>query len=434
MSRYPLWLAAAATLAMAGGVSGEATSHVPGPKMPESLLPEWVVSPPAFHSQKTLPVMPQDAPAESSGPSAGSVETLPDPARQVIRQTQRGEYAASTKAGWALLRDQTLAYDDGTWDYVANATARAFIALGNLSEASQVHSAAALRIEDNAVAQFHRLAGQMLKTTKKSAQEVGRPSVFLAELRKHLGPHYEQFKKHIDLAQRPQSLKARLGDLGRAYRQLRIITAADAGLGQDLVRKSYRPAADSLIDDLVPALMKKAQAKQKALSISSHKMMGASEFPVWNRTVRALWNAVTEVKQVCRIHAHLAYLDLATDGRADKPFREAHKLLFVAGKKGQVWQPVGLRRVINGIPQRDMRLCIPWRETVIAPFGVEVAGNVGQSESGLQKMGTDGVRKMEKADLEKMDGSGVKKMDGSGVKKMDGKMDGKMDNGGFRKM
>jgi len=422
-----LCLAAGAILAATSGASGQVESHMLGPKMPESLLPVWVVRVPPFHSQETLPVPPEDAPVKAPGSSLGSVESLPAPARQVVRQTQRGEYVPATKAAWALLRDQTLRYDDFTWDYVANAAGWAFIQSGNLNEAGQVHGAAALRIRDSAVAQFHRLAGDMLKTTTKSAKQVRDPSVFQAELRKHLAPHYEQFKKHIDLSQRPTSVKGRLTYLGQAYRQLRIIAAADADLGRELVRKAYRPAADGLINDLVPALMQKAEAKQKALSIASHKKTGVpGGFSAWNHMVRSLWNAVTEVKQVCRIHAHLAALGLATDGRAIASFRKAHELLFATDKKDQVWQPAGLSRVINDVRQRDCRLRVPWRETLVAPFGVQVAGKVGQSDSGAKKLDSSGVKKMDKADLKKMDGSGVKKMDKANLKKMDGS--------GFKKM
>jgi len=85
-----------------------------------------------------------------------------------------------------------------------------------------------------------------------------------------------------------------------------------------------------------------------------------------------------------------------------------------------VWQPIGLARIVNDVPQKDLRRRVPWQETKIAPIDAALAIFTNESKSGWRKP-------------EKMTSDGFRKMDGGGFRKMEGGWQ-KMGDQGWQKM
>ena len=411
-------------------VCAQVESHMLGPEMPLHPTPGWVLVPPPFWSRQLTPVRPEGAPAPTQ--ASRNPLTMPDDARKAIRLAQEKQWADAAKVGLAVLKRPGTEVNAYSREYVANATAWALIELGNRERARQVHAAVAQQTTDPAVARYHRLAAGMLKTTRKRTEELRDPAVYLAEFRKQLGPHYKEFAKYGKMAGQSESLEGQLGQLSRAYGQLRFIYAADAELGRQLLQEQYRPTVDGLLETLVPDALKQASQIREALNRAYKQVMEAASFPDWNRTLRQLWAKVRLVKQICRIHDHLATTGLATPGQAKGPFEEAHRLLFCQGAGSLVWQPVGYVRIVNGIAQIDVRRRVAWQETTITPLGASAAEHTNQSNQGWQRMGK--MQRMDGDDWEKMDGDAWDKMDGDGWNKMDGNGWNKMDGNGWNKM
>ena len=410
-------------------VCAQVESHMLGPEMPLHPTPGWVLVPPPFWSRQLTPVRPEGAPAPTQ--ASRNPLTMPDDARKAIRLAQEKQWADAAKVGLAVLKRPGTEVNAYSREYVANATAWALIELGNRERARQVHAAVAQQTADPAVARYHRLAAGMLKTTRKRTEDLRDPAVYLAEFRKQLGPHYKEFAKYGKMAGQSESLEGQLGQLSRAYGQLRFIYAADAELGRQLLQEQYRPTVDGLLETLVPDALKQASQIREALNRAYKQVMEAASFPDWNRTLRQLWAKVRLVKQICRIHDHLATTGLATPGQAKGPFEEAHRLLFCQGAGSLVWQPVGYVRIVNGIAQIDVRRRVAWQETTITPLGASAAEHTNQSNQGWQRMGK--MQRMDGDDWEKMDGDAWDKMDGDGWNKMDGNGWNKMDGDGWNR-
>jgi len=423
-------MAVAMLAASPAGVWAQVESHMLGPEMPLHPMPGWVLAPPPFWSRQLAPVRPEGIPAPTQ--ASRNPLTMPDDARRAIRLAQAKQWADAAKVGLAVLKRPATDVNAYSREYVANATAWALIQLGNRERARQVHVAVAQQMADPAVARYHRLAAGMLKTSRKRTEDLRNVTVYLAELRKQLGPHYKEFAKYGKMAGQSETLEGQLGQLSRAYGQLRFIYAADAELGRKLLKEKYRPAVDGLLETLVPHALKQAREIRDTLNRAYKQVMEASSFPEWNDTVRQLWAKVRLVKQICRIHYHLATTGLATPGRARGPFEEAHRLLFCQGAGGLVWQPVGYARIVNGIAQIDIRRRVAWQETTITPHGASDAEHTNQSNQGWKRMGE--MQRMDGDAWEKMDGDGWNKMDGNGWNKMDGDGWNKMDGNGWNKM
>ena len=410
-------------------VWGQVESHTLGPDMPLHPMPGWVVAPPAFWTRELAPVRPENAPAPS--PAARNPLTMPDDARKAIRLAQDGEWAEAARLGQAVLEQPEKKINAYTRDYVANATAWALIQSSNRARARQVHVRTAHQMPDPAVANYHRLAACMLIRSRKRTEDLRDPAVYVAALRKRLGPYYKEFSKALEMAGHSESIRGRLGQLRRAYGQLRLIYAADAELGRKLIQERYRPAVDDFLETLTPIALKQAREIRGSLLRAYNQVMEASSFPTWNDTVRELWSRVRSAKQICRVHHHLATMGLATPGRARGPFEDAHRLLFCQEASHLVWQPIGFARIVNGVAQQDLRRRVAWQETLVTPLGADASEHTNRSNQGWQRMGK--MEKMTGDAWEKMTGNGWDTMDGDGWNKMDGDGWNKMDGGGWNR-
>jgi len=398
---------------------GQVESHTLGPEMPARLMPAWVMAPPPFFTRAVAPVRPKNAPAPAAADR--NPLTMPDTAREAIRLAEGGKWDEAVRMGQVVLKKEAGRLNAYTRDYVTNATAWALLHLNERDRARGLHAAAISQMGDPAVANYHRLVSVTLRSSKKGTEALCDPATFTAELRTHLTRPYEEFTEAIKGAKRSESVEGRLLLLRRAYGQLRLIHATDAELGRKLVQEQFRPAADSLVDTLAAETLDRARALTASLERAYKKVMKASSFPDWNHMVRTMWAEVATVKQICRIHHHLASAGLATPGLGRKPFEEAHRLLFCRNARRLVWQPVGFTHLVNGISQLDIRRRIAWQETLVTPLGADASQHTRQSNQGWQKMGK----------MDPMTGDGWeegKPMDGSSWKKPN-----KMDSSGWRK-
>jgi len=431
-------VAVAIVAASPAGVWAQVESHTLGPEMPLRPMPGWVVAPPPFWSLERAPVRPENVAAPSR--AARNPLTMPDEAREAIRLAQAQKWTEAAGLGQTVLKRPAKEINAYTREHVANATAWALLQSGRRDQARQIHAAVAGQMADPAVANYHRLAAATLKNSKEQTENLRDPAVYLAELRKQLGPHYREFSKALKMAGQSESLPGRLGQLDRAYGQLRFIYATDADLGRKLVEEQYRPAVDALLDTLGAASLERARQIRGALNRFYKQVTEASSFPDWNHNVNDLWIEIRTVKQICRIHHRLAEAGLATPGRDRAPFDQAHRLLFCQGAEHLVWQPVGFARIVNGIAQKDIRRRVAWQETLVTPLGADPNQHTNQSNQGWQRMGkmermtSDGWDKMTGDAWDKMTGDGWEKMDGSGWRKMDGSGWNKMDGSGWNKM
>ena len=419
-------------VSLASAAWGQVESHMPSKQLPDRLMPGWVSGAPWYAEREVAAVPPpgQANPSVFALTAGQSAAVMPDDAREVIRLAEGRQWAQAAEAGQAVLQKPLTEFDDYAWDYVANATAWALIQTGKVDEAAGAHTAAAARFRDNEMRVAHRLIAVALGQTEKKAAQLQKSDVYRDEIRDRVGDRIQKVKDFAKAAKESSSANSLVFRLSQAYGELRVLGIVDPDLGKQLIENHFKPTADVLVATIVPAELKKGEAIVKALETQWGDRMPNKEYGKWNATVNALWNQVKEIKRVCRIHHHLAGLDLAGSREAAQLFKQAHDLLFVPGTKDLVWQQVGESHMINGIGQKDLRRRVPWQETDIAPIGVAVASRSGESSAGFKKMDGDSFKKMEGDGFKKMDG-GFKKMDGDGFKKMDGGFK-KMD-GGFKK-
>ncbi len=377
-----LCTAMAALAGLPGIAQGRIESHCLPPEMPMALFPSWVstlpdiecreISAPLIRDHLELrKVVVADArvtlglkPLEQGTPDATRLSDMCEEPRDAIRLAQSGKYREAAKAGDALLGLGRSRYGDFTWDYLANATAWAYIQTGSLSGAVQAHNAAAARIQDTAVARYHRLAATTLHETVKSAGQLQENSTYQAEIRKALEGTVKNFKLNNVLATKTRSAEARLRHLDAAYKALRVIMATDPNIGKPLQGNAFREAADGLVDDISPVLLDEARAARDRLVALYPQSLPERKFHHWNTDVQILWDKVRHVKRLCRMHDYLARIKLAGPGNAADRFREAHRLLFAPGRDDLVWQEMGKRPVHF----KDHRRRVPHKQTKIKPM------------------------------------------------------------------
>jgi len=430
-------LAVLAAVSLASLAWGQVESHMPSKQLPDRLMPPWVSGAPAFQEREVNATPPpgQAEPSVFELTATQSAAIMPDDAREVIRLAEGSQWTQAAEAGRAVLQKPLTEFDDYTWDYVSNATAWALVQTGKGEEASAAHTAAAARFRDNDLRVAHRLLAVALRQTEKKPAQLKKPDVYRGEVRASVEDRIEKVKNFTKAASESDSANSLIFRLSQAYGELRVLAIVDPALGKQLIEKHFKPAADVLVATIIPAEMKRGQAFVHALDTQWGDRLPNKEYGKWNATVAALWNQVREIKRICRIHHHLAGLDLADSREAAGLFKQAHGLLFVPGDKDLVWQQVGASRMVNGIGQKDLRRRVPWGETDIAPVGVAIASGPKSTQGWkkMDKMDGDGFQKMDGDGFKKMDGNGFKKMDGNGFKKMDGGGWKKMDGGRWRK-
>jgi len=411
-------MVAAAAVVMCSAAEGQVRSHHLGAAKPKVLVPAWVMKTPPYYVREVTPVPPADEEWGPGGPPSAA-RNMPPEARRVVESAQAGRWAEAAQAGQAFLRKPLTEADDYTWDYVGNATAWALLELDRPAEAAQAHQATADRLRDLDMRTAHRLIAVAIQKAARAGRALKQADAYRRAVRAELAPRIAQCRNYAKAARATDVDSAVLYRLQRTWGELRVIAAADPDLGQELTRSELIPAADTLVTKAIPRLMKEARATAAALKTDFENPLPHRITGQWNARLQALWDKVAQIKRDCYIHTYLAERGFASPGRAEPLFRQAHRLLFATGNL--VWQPIGLARIVNDIPQKDLRRRVPWQETKIAPLDAALAIFTNESESGWrkpEKMTSDGFRKMDGGGFRKMGGGGWQKMGDQGWQKM----------------
>ncbi|MBM4019583.1 MAG: hypothetical protein FJ288_14900 [Planctomycetes bacterium] len=383
--RHAICLLAVLAAALAGArlARAQAESHCLPGELPPVLFPTWVLAMPSVESQETAPPLVSSAPRSRSPAAADGqgrpdavtlAEMAPEP-REAIRLAESGKFKEAAAAGSKLLNQARENYRDYTWDYLGNATAWALIQAGDLKGAAQAHLLAATRIDDEAVADYHRAAARMLTQTKRSADELKNAAPAKEELRKGLSDTVASLRHVAASAKKATHPDAYLRHLTDAYAKVRLLMAADPETGGQEKENAFREAVEALAGKVIPSQMAEARKMQDAMHAMAAGSVHSQEYDDWNARVRAMWAKVQALKRLCRMADYLARMKLGgSTGDAGRLFADAHKLLFVPGSNRLVWQEMGRQKLFNGIAHIDIRQRIPWQETYISPMGVRSAG------------------------------------------------------------
>lgn len=373
--------------AIAPPAAAQIDSHCIPLEMPALLFPNWVAQLPPVESQEISAPLLLDrikshlaAAAKAAGgqerPDATDLAAMCKEPREVIRLAEAGRFLEAAKAGDALLESPRERCRDFTWDYLANATAWSFIQTGDLLGAARAHTAAAARIDDLAVSEYHRRLAKMLEDPGRTAASLKDYAAYKAEVQKLIDERAAALKKVALPTQKVVLDKVRVATLNDAYRILRVIAAFDRGAAKQEASNTFVPAAQGLVNDVLPAQFREGKEMQTAMDNRMDQWLHLNEYKEWNGAVQALWLKVREIKRLCRMHDYLARMDLANKGGDDQFFAQAHGLLFVPKDPGKVWQEMGHTRTVNNISQWDIRVKVPYRETLITPMGVPFTGKV----------------------------------------------------------
>jgi hypothetical protein len=330
----------------------------------------------AVDLQQLLGLKDLDQAAPTGGdPRAETVEALCWLPKATVLLARAGLWKRATEAGERLFREPKTAYGDFTWDLSATAYAWAWVQLGDLERAAVACTAAALRIEDPDVRRYHQTAGALLRAPPKTAEELKDPATFRTEMRKKLLPLAEDFKQSAGLVRTASNPAARLKNLNEAYKRLRALAVADAEVATALAASDFAPAADSLMTETAPPLLRYGAETVARLEVLDRAILPRSRWNLWNEQVTNLWAAVREVKRLARLHDYLARQGLARPGKEEAVFVEAHRLLFAPDRdkptqpseeRTYVYQPIG--HVMPGGIGIDARKRVPYTMTKLRPM------------------------------------------------------------------
>jgi hypothetical protein len=393
-----LWLVLSVAAAAAAPAAAQIDSHCVPQEWPAQLFPNWVTRIPEVESQEIAAPLLSDAArsrksaAKTSGekdrPDATNLAEMCAEPREAIRLAEAGSHMAAARAGDALLEGPRERYRDFTWDYLANATAWSFIQCGDLLGATRAHTSAAARIDDPAVSEYHSRIAKMLSSPGRVAGPLKDYATYTAEVQKVINERIEALKKAALPGQKITLDDFRMARLYDAYGILRVLAAFDQNVAKQEARNTYLPAAQGLVNDVLPLQLEEGRNIRKAMEDRMKTFVHTEDFDKWNATVGALWMKVRKIKRLCRMHDYLVRMDLAKAGGADRMFGEAHRLLFATNDGGRVWQDLGRTIVINNTAQIDIRLKVPYQETHITPMGTPFAGKLAAPTNAWNPMDT----------------------------------------------
>jgi hypothetical protein len=377
------------TAALVSSAGGQIDSHCVPAEWPAQLFPNWITKLPTVESQEVAAPLLSDAAKSRKAKAAGGqdrpdatnlVEMCKDP-REAIRMAEGGRFLEAAKAGDALLEGPREKYRDFTWDYLANATAWSFLQCGDLAGATRSHINAAARIDDPAVSEYHSRIAKMLSSPGRVAAPLKDYAAYKAEVQKVINERVEALKKVAQPSQKIVLDEIRLARLRDAYVILRVLAAFDQAVAKQEIQNTYVPAAQGLVNDVLPAELEEGTKIQKAMNDRMKTFISGREFDEWNTAVATLRLKVREIKRLCRMHDYLVRMELAKAGGADRFFGEAHRLLFCVNDAGKVWPEVGHAIVVDGVMHVDIRIKVPYPETIITPMGVPFSGKLATPEN-----------------------------------------------------
>ncbi|MFO8014313.1 MAG: hypothetical protein R6X20_13530 [Phycisphaerae bacterium] len=367
---------------------GQVTSHCLPESRPAGMLPSRLLDTPPVHAREvSLPLVHEqknEAPSEASDaeirrllglktetvgrPDATSLSAMVPEARRVVEQARSGAHRAAAEAGDRLLRSASGRFGDYTWDYVGSATAWSHLQLGQAGAAATAHGLAAGHIRDPDVTTYHRMAAAAIREAAESPGGAARlkdPAAWNEALREQLVDTLKTFRERVELAGSVRSATRRLDNLRQAYKQMRILEAADPDLAREKAVPAFREAADTLCTESIPEILDGGRKMHDRLAQLRKTPIKGVDWGLWCRLVSRLWDTVREAKRVCRAHDYLRRLGLASSRESGRLFREANGLLFAPGSRRKIWNPRG---GLRGAYSRDIRKLIPYDETLIRPM------------------------------------------------------------------
>jgi len=383
-------VACVALLAAAASASGQIESHYLPHAWPKRLLTREVSDlPNPGTTQLSAPLWSE--PADPPAPATTQAGTEKDPGKPeattlsdmcaapkaVIQQTYKQQYESAAEAGAALLERSKGTYRDFTWDYLGSATAWSLIQLGRYDAAADAHRAAASRIDDADVRQFHlRVVGIILSALKPEAErdadapkpdDLKNPDTLRALLRKGIADDVKQIRRSIDIMKTAKSVEPRIGNVEAAYARLRLAMVVDPQTAEGLLG-DYKAAVDTLVTDAAARVVERTEEHHRKLArIATGTTFRKQDIKPWNSAVMTLWEHVREAKRLCRIHNYLGRLNLAGTADAAGMFNRAHDCLFAAGRGGDVYKVMGARVPYHSggsdkVGGTDMRRRAPFSE------------------------------------------------------------------------
>ena len=324
-------------------------SDLPNPGTTELSAPLW--------EEPAGPPEPETTQAgtdkEPGRPDATTLSDMCAGPKAVVQQTYKQEYDGAAKAGRALLERSKGTYRDFTWDYLASATAWSLIQLGRYDEAADAHRAAASRINDADLREYHlRVVGVILSALKPEAErdadapkpdDLKKPDTFRTQLRKGLDADVKQVRRSIEIMKTARSIEPRIGNVEAAYARLRLAMVIDPDTASGLL-DDYRAGVDTLVTDAADKVVARTEEHHRKLArIATGTTFRKQDIKPWNAGVMVLWENIREAKRLCRIHNYLGRLNLAGTADAAGMFNRAHDCLFAAGRGGDVYKVMGAR-------------------------------------------------------------------------------------------
>lgn len=363
-----MFAACLSTLLLAAGPAAlaQVESHALPRQWPVQLLPTAVADLPMVATSELAVPPAFEAPGDKSGAepppripggeakAVSLADMLPEP-KKVIELAQAGKWAEAIQAGRPLMEKSKEAYGDFTWDYLANAMAWALHQSDLHGDAANLHRQAANQITDEDLKKYHRQAARVISEvidgkaaprkdgSRILSENLKDPATLRALLQAVVAEELVQFKKHLEIIPKANTPNARINNIRLAYDRLRLMKAVDPAL-PDEAPAALRAAVDTLVTDAAAKALENTAAQYRKVGQVLNTETRKSDLQrLWNPEVLSLWNMISEVKRLCRIHDYLRRMNLAGSANASETFKSAHQMLYASGRPGEVYRPMGGR-------------------------------------------------------------------------------------------
>ncbi|MBN2584205.1 MAG: hypothetical protein JXL80_14175 [Planctomycetes bacterium] len=387
------------TVAMVLGtadVQAQVRSHVLPDELPTTILPPAATEMPKYNSTElSVPLLAEDRPrgtgsssgagtadapavkddalslleggggvSTSSGGGVGdlgnvnasTLEEMSGSPRKVVEMVNKGQHAEAATLGKKIMDLEEGVFNDFVWDYVAEATAMACARVGDFAAAADAHRAAQKRVRDTAVQNYHEKAAVLMgrgqpkddsdTAAKEMAAKLTNAEAWRQLILDQLATELRNAKRGIEQMKSARTAEARVNSIKVTWANLRYVYAGDPKTGQELLVE-FKAAADSLMIDTASDLLDTARKQHQNVVNWQHIPLKPSQIPRWNEQVKKLWNAIEEVKRICRVHDYLARLKLAGAGAGKVTFDAAHDLLYEPGGRSHIYKLMGQKTAMG---------------------------------------------------------------------------------------
>lgn len=355
--------------AWVGGAALALESHyLPPDTWPTTVLPGYVSAQPGEWSEElSAPILEEAVRPRVIMPDSAEAKELEEvindegkrdatcvadmcrrPAR-VADLARSGDYQTAAELGQATLKMNRKAFFDFTWDYVGNAAAQSLLQLGRYEEAAEAHEAAAQRIDDSPLTQYHRMVAQVIRQVLEPPKEGESPAVKPEDLksyatietllRQEILPKVNEVRRTLPMLGKG-NVGFRLGRLSFIYPKLRLLQTVEPRTAAPLLEE-MRTQLDLLATECADAVLTATQQQYAKVGELEKLAISESRSKQWNRELTRLWALISETKRLCRIHNYLARIGLTKGADAGSIFDQAHAMLFCPDDRNQVYKTCG---------------------------------------------------------------------------------------------